>query len=231
MTEAGEARLVDQGAERDGAHLCEADDGEPDQRPQSLRHELGAVVDRHLPGVVVGQLQPDERLHRPPEGGAESDEQRQPAAGDGAARDLVTDERHRLDRRPDQVVAQVGLVLEHEPDDRARGEEQREQRQEPVVREERSVATGLVPSHPVQRLDGDVDDAAAAPEFDDLRMVGERHQSVQSIGAWPCATSASLARLNGRLPKNPLWADSGDGCGDSMMVCRSRSINDFFFLA
>ena len=33
-------------------------------------------------------------------------------------------------------------------------------------------------------------------------------------------SSASLARLNGRLPKNPLWADSGDGCADSMIVCR-----------
>ncbi len=44
----------------------------------------------------------------------------------------------------------------------------------------------------------------------------------QSIGAWPWSTSASLARLNGRLPKNPLWADSGDGCADSMIVCRVR---------
>ena len=42
------------------------------------------------------------------------------------------------------------------------------------------------------------------------------------------STSAALARLNGRLPKNPLWADSGDGCADSMIVWRVVSISGFF---
>jgi hypothetical protein len=35
--------------------------------------------------------------------------------------------------------------------------------------------------------------------------------SRQSIGAPPCSTSSSLARLNGREPKNPDRADSGEG--------------------
>ena len=44
----------------------------------------------------------------------------------------------------------------------------------------------------------------------------------QSTGSRPAATSASLARENGRLPKNPLCADSGDGCADSMISWRDR---------
>jgi hypothetical protein len=54
---------------------------------------------------------------------------------------------------------------------------------------------------------------------------------LQSIGGWPWAISASFVRLNGLVPKKPLWADSGDGCGDSMIVCRERSIKDFFLRA
>ncbi len=33
------------------------------------------------------------------------------------------------------------------------------------------------------------------------------------MGGFPRAISASLMRLNGRLPKKPLIADSGEGCG------------------
>src|ERR1700761_312767 len=40
--------------------------------------------------------------------------------------------------------------------------------------------------------------------------------SCQSIGSASIFASSSLARLNGRDPKNPRDADSGDGCGDSM---------------
>ena len=46
----------------------------------------------------------------------------------------------------------------------------------------------------------------------------------QSTGSRPAATSAAFARLNGRLPKKPLWADSGDGCADSMTWWREVSI-------
>ena len=40
--------------------------------------------------------------------------------------------------------------------------------------------------------------------------------------------SAVFARENGREPKNPWRADSGDGCADSMTLCREVSISDFF---
>src|SRR2546430_16429058 len=40
--------------------------------------------------------------------------------------------------------------------------------------------------------------------------------SFQSIPCAPCCSSSWLARLNGFDPKNPLCADSGLGCADSM---------------
>lgn len=36
-------------------------------------------------------------------------------------------------------------------------------------------------------------------------------QSDQSMGSRPAATRAALAWEKGLLPKNPLWADKGDG--------------------
>ena len=46
------------------------------------------------------------------------------------------------------------------------------------------------------------------------RIQGSRH----SIGARPASIRAVLVRLNGLLPKKPLWALSGDGCADSITV-------------
>jgi len=43
--------------------------------------------------------------------------------------------------------------------------------------------------------------------------------------------SAALIRENGRLPKNPFRADSGEGCADLMIVCRVASISGSFFCA
>ena len=54
---------------------------------------------------------------------------------------------------------------------------------------------------------------------------------LQSIGSRPAAISASLARENGRLPKNPLRADSGDGWADSMTTWRDVSMSAFFLRA
>ena len=62
----------------------------------------------------------------------------------------------------EDVVAQVLVALEHEAEDRRRREEQREDRQEPLIGEHRRVATGLVAAEPVERLDGHVDDREAA---------------------------------------------------------------------
>src|SRR5215218_3039983 len=47
-------------------------------------------------------------------------------------------------RRADDPVGQVGAVLEDEPDDRHQHQQQREQREEPVVGEQGGVAAGLV---------------------------------------------------------------------------------------
>ena len=44
------------------------------------------------------------------------------------------------------------------------------------------------------------------------------------MGSRPAATRAALVRENGLEPKKPLWADSGDGWADSMIVWRDVSI-------
>ena len=51
-------------------------------------------------------------------------------------------------------------------------------------------------------------------------IADQRSGMRQSTGSRPAATSAALVRENGRLPKKPLRADSGDGCADSMMTWR-----------
>src|SRR3546814_452939 len=53
----------------------------------------------------------------------------------------------------------------------------------------------------------------------------------QSTGWRPAATSAPFARENGRLPKKPLWADSGEGCADSITTWRLWSTSPFFLRA
>jgi len=56
--------------------------------------------------------------------------------------------------------------------------------------------------------------------------LGARHEvrrysvNLQSTASRSAAMSAWFARLNGLLPKKPLWAAWGEGCGDSMTVCR-----------
>ena len=144
---------------------------------------------------------------------AQSDDERPRVAFErtGVRRDRRPDDRDLAERRVDDVVAQVLVALEHEAEDRRRGEEQREHRQEPPVGEHRGVAAGLVPPKPVERLDGHVDDREAPPDGHHPGMGRPRHHSVQSTGSMPASTSAALARLKGRLPKNPLLADNGDG--------------------
>lgn len=52
-------------------------------------------------------------------------------------------------------------------------------------------------------------------------LSSRRHGSRQSIGSAPISCSNSLVRLNGRDPKNPRLADSGDGCADSILAVPS----------
>ena len=56
----------------------------------------------------------------------------------------------------------------------------------------------------------DVEDLIADLERHRARL--KRVQRAQSTGSPPARTRSSLARLNGREPKKPERADSGDGC-------------------
>ena len=47
----------------------------------------------------------------------------------------------------------------------------------------------------------------------------------------PASVRAVLVRENGWEPKKPLWADSGEGWADSMIVCRDVSMRVFFLRA
>lgn len=47
----------------------------------------------------------------------------------------------------------------------------------------------------------------------------------------PRWVSSRLIRENGRLPKNPRYAESGEGCGAERTMCRSRLISICFFPA
>ena len=55
--------------------------------------------------------------------------------------------------------------------------------------------------------------------------------SAQSTASRLAATSASLARVNGLLPKKPLRADRGDGCAEQIVTCRDVSMSSHFFRA
>src|SRR5262245_48403787 len=56
-------------------------------------------------------------------------------------------------------------------------------------------------------------------------------ESRQSISACPSWRKPALILETGLLPKNPLWAESGDGCTDWMIVWRVASISRAFFCA
>ena len=53
----------------------------------------------------------------------------------------------------------------------------------------------------------------------------------QSIGASPCCSNSWLVCEKWRQPKNPRWAESGDGCGAFNTWWRLRSIKLPFFCA
>src|SRR5690606_39071246 len=55
--------------------------------------------------------------------------------------------------------------------------------------------------------------------------------SCQLIGGCPCAIKYSLIRKNWWLPKNPRWADNGDGCTELKTRCLWASIMAPFFCA
>ena len=58
-----------------------------------------------------------------------------------------------------------------------------------------------------------------------------RAESCQSMGSRPAFFRALLALLKGLLPKKPFFADRGEGCGASRMMCFEVSMSAFFFCA
>ena len=84
----------------------------------------------------------------------------------------------------------------------------------------------VVVAHPLRERVTDRD--VAGPDSRDGALA---HVSLQSMPSPPCCTSRSLARLNGRDPKNPLLADRGEGWALSMRgTSPSRRPSDWAFL-
>jgi hypothetical protein len=59
----------------------------------------------------------------------------------------------------------------------------------------------------------------------------DKSQNYQLIFDIPFLTKKSLVLENGLLPKNPLFAENGDGCGDSIIKCCGLVISFFLSLA
>ena len=53
-----------------------------------------------------------------------------------------------------------------------------------------------------------------------VQMSGSCH----SISALPASPNAWLIAENGRLPKNPLRAERGDGCADLIILCLTPDV-------
>ncbi len=65
--------------------------------------------------------------------------------------------------------------------------------------------------------------SAAAGPGPSAERAGRLYGSDQSIGSCPSRSSAALARLNGREPKKPPAAASGDGWTEAIVGCRPGS--------
>ncbi len=173
----------------------------------------------------------DERLRRRPQRVGEPDDQHPDVAVERrrVVGQLLAEHRDVLERALDDALLQVLVVLQDEAEDRRGHEQQREDRQEEEERQQRrrcGPTGGAASRRACRRPRRRRRSAAAAPSPD--RSSSTAISAVRQVPVdrrLAVATSAWLARLNGRLPKNPLCADSGDGCADSMIVCRVLSIN------
>ena len=100
------------------------------------------MIDLDLPHVVEGALQRDERPQRTPRGAGQTDQQRPPLPemSPGLFSDLSPTTGMWLIAASTMLFLQVGAAVQDEAEDGRRREEQREDRQQSDVGEERGVA-------------------------------------------------------------------------------------------
>ena len=113
-------------------------------------------------------------------------------------------------------LRQVGVALPS-PDQPSLGSEHPDgARRRAVPAATRSASTSARPASRPAR-------SRAADRRSDSPSTSTRSRAAASRSARrPSASSSSLARLNGRDPKNPRDADSGDGCTDSIVDAVAR---------
>ena len=123
----------------------EAGGAEQDQAAYPGEERVGAPVLRHRPGDVhrvLGRLRDSQRSVDDADG-TDHDRRRAPLQTFGSG-ELVADHRELAQRGVEDLLLEVGVVLQHEAEDRRGHQQQREQRQEAVVGHQRGQVVALI---------------------------------------------------------------------------------------
>ena len=161
------------------------------------RDRVRTAVARDRPRHVHRVLQ---RLGNP-ERAVQSDNRTDHRGGTAALQalwvtELLTDDRELTERRVEDAVLEVRVVVEHEAEDRRQQQKQREQRQEAVVRDERGKVDALV----VEELVGDGQREAdhRVPPLERIDPRDSRHLPIVARRGWVVPrASATRRRLAG----------------------------------
>ena len=152
---AGSGAATERRQDRRGKH---GDPGGRDeqQATQPCLHRVGSTVTRNRPGDVHRVLQ---RLSDT-EGAVQRDQATDDHGGAAAMESLrvaqlVADDRELAQRRVEDPLLQVAVVLEQEPEQRRQQEQQREERQEAVERDQRRQIRTLVLEELVDHREGE----------------------------------------------------------------------------
>ena len=136
--EAGEAR-------EDGrAEDSTAEDEQEQERVPAGADRIRAALERDAPQVVHRILRGEEDAHPGPQRGDDSDSQGEAVSLERVRLDSRADHRQLGERRADDPVLQIGTAVQREAEDRHEDEQQREEREEPVVRDRRGEVAALV---------------------------------------------------------------------------------------
>ena len=131
-------RLRQEGRQHDGR----AEDEEQEERADDPAEETGPFRAWNIPDVIHRSLRRGHDRRSGPEGSDDPDRQRErrtrelPDALVDHPADLRADHRELLEDRIDQALLEVGVALENERHDRREDQQQREQREEPVIRDQ-----------------------------------------------------------------------------------------------